>query len=127
MKKKNYKPSRAIQGIPTYAGKDIINKIARDINLPADISKTIVNQLFKEIIDILYRGEAVQFMNLGTFYMRETKRKAPLFLKNVKIGMIDMDRRSIPHFNMALRLRKKLMRESIERFKKESESKHAKY
>jgi len=83
---------------------DLVEKIASQVSLSKKDSETVVNTVFRSIIDALEGGDKVELRGFGSFRTRERKSRIG---RNPKTGdKVDVPEKKVPFFKPGKNLKK---------------------
>ena len=83
---------------------DLVEKIASQVSLSKKDSETVVNTVFRSIIDALAGGDKVELRGFGSFRTRERKSRIG---RNPKTGdKVDVPEKKVPFFKPGKNLKK---------------------
>ncbi len=85
---------------------DLIEKIAKDMNMNTDIAQLVINNVFDAMTDALSRGESIEIRGFGSFSVRNY---APRDGRNPKTGAkVAVPPRKKPFFKVGKELKNRV-------------------
>lgn len=82
---------------------DLVEEVAKAIELPKKDSEVIVKSIFESITNALHRGEKVELRGFGSFRLRERKARVG---RNPKTGeTVDVPAKKVPYFKAGKELK----------------------
>lgn len=82
---------------------DLIDEVAKAVDIPKKDAEVIVKTVFESVIDALHRGEKIELRGFGSFRLRE--RKARLG-RNPKTGeAVEVPSKKVPYFKAGKELK----------------------
>jgi integration host factor subunit beta len=97
-------------GVMTKA--ELVDEVARSVQLTKKQAETIVNIVFDSIVDSLRAGEKIELRGFGSFRLRNRKSRLG---RNPKTGAkVDVPSKKIPYFKPGKELKELINREGEE-------------
>lgn len=94
-------------GVMTKA--ELVDEVARSVQLTKKQAETIVNIVFDSIVDSLRAGEKIELRGFGSFRLRNRKSRLG---RNPKTGAkVDVPSKKIPYFKPGKELKELINRE----------------
>ena len=88
---------------------ELVEEVSRVSDLTKKHSETIVDTVFKSIIDALHRGEKIELRGFGSFRLR---KREPRKGRNPKTGdKVDVPPKKVPYFKPGKELKELINRE----------------
>lgn len=82
---------------------DLVEEVAKAIEVPKKDSEVIVKSIFESITKALHRGEKVELRGFGSFRLRERKARVG---RNPKTGeTVDVPAKKVPYFKAGKELK----------------------
>jgi integration host factor subunit beta len=82
---------------------ELVEEVARSIDLPKKSAETIVNTVFDSVISALHAGEKVELRGFGSFRLRERKERVG---RNPKTGAtVHVPTKKVPYFKAGKELK----------------------
>ena len=82
---------------------DLVEEVAKAIELPKKDSEVIVKSIFESITSALHRGEKVELRGFGSFRLRERKARVG---RNPKTGeTVNVPAKKVPYFKAGKELK----------------------
>jgi len=90
----------------TMTKKELVMKIAEETNMKQVDVKKIVQKLFDQMIDSLFKGETIELRNFGVF---KVKTRKPRMGRNPKTGVtVSIPSRKVVTFKSGMVMKKKV-------------------
>lgn len=100
-------PGTTKPGVMTKA--ELVDEVARTVQLTKKQAETIVNIVFDSIVDSLRAGEKIELRGFGSFRLRSRKSRTG---RNPKTGQkVDVPSKKIPYFKPGKELKELINRE----------------
>jgi integration host factor subunit beta len=107
---KHLKEQRVNIGGGSMTKAELVEEVSRVSDLTKKHSETIVDTVFKSIIDALHRGEKIELRGFGSFRLR---KREPRKGRNPKTGdKVDVPPKKVPYFKPGKELKELINREA---------------
>ncbi len=82
---------------------ELVEEVAKSVELPKKDAEKIVNMVFDSIIDALHSGEKIELRGFGSFRLRERKARIG---RNPKTGeTVHVPTKKVPYFKAGKELK----------------------
>lgn len=82
---------------------ELVEEVAKSIDLPKKSAETIVNTVFRSVINALHEGEKIELRGFGSFRLRERKERIG---RNPKTGeTVHVPTKKVPYFKAGKELK----------------------